>query len=170
MYTYRISINHQFKHLWVIFYYVLVIVSGALYFSHSRYGFIDYGKIIPISLVTILIFLIPQLILHINYYRRNKGDIFFYDPAGQRVTINRKGESASFSFSDIELIKRFKSYPLADNRMQWFPWDNYNYSIIRLKNGQEFIITSLLVPNMDLPINSSRIKLKKRFYPIIQDM
>jgi hypothetical protein len=169
MYTYRISIDHQFKHLWVIFYYVLVIVCGVLYFSYSRYGFIDFGKIIPISFVTILIFLIPQIILHINYYMRNKGDIFFYDPTGRRITINRKGESASFSFSDIELIKRFKSYPLAENRMQWFPWDNYNYSIIRLKNGQEFIITSLLVPNMDLPIDSGRIKLEKRFYPIVQD-
>ncbi|HLW18817.1 MAG TPA: hypothetical protein VKX33_00760 [Cyclobacteriaceae bacterium] len=100
---------------------------------------------------------------------RNKGDIFFYDPAGQRITVNRKGETASFSFSDIELIKRFKSYPLAENRLQWFPWDNYNYSIIRLKNGQEFTITSLLVPNMDLPIDCGRVKLEKRFYPIVED-
>ncbi len=168
MYTYRISINHQFKHLWVIFYYAVVIVGGAIYFSHSRYGFMDYAKIISISFVTILIFLIPQIILHINYYIKNKGDIFFYDPVGQRITINHNGESASFSFSDIELIKRFKSYPLAEDRMQWFPWDNYNYSMVRLKNGQEFIITSLLVPNMDLPIDSDKIKIMKRFYPIVQ--
>jgi len=122
-----------------------------------------------ISLGVVLIFLIPQLIIHINYYMRNSGDIFFYDPAGRRITINRKGESASFSFNDIELIKRFKSYPLAENRMQWFPWDNYNYSIIRLKNGKEFIVTSLLVPYLDLPINPGKIKLEKRFYPIVQD-
>lgn len=117
--------------------------------------------------MAVLIFLIPQLILHINYYTRNRGDIFYYDPVGQRITINQKGESASFSFSDIKLIKRFKSYPLAENRMQWFPWDSYNYSVIQLKGGREFIVTSLLVPNMDLPIESEKIKLKKTFYPIV---
>ncbi|MGE0931755.1 hypothetical protein [Peijinzhouia sedimentorum] len=97
---------------------------------------------------------------------RNKGDIFFYDPTGQKITINHKGELVSFSFRDIELIKRFKSYPLAENRMQWFPWDSYNYSVIRLKGGQEFIVTSLLVPNMDLPIEPAKIELVKTFYPI----
>lgn len=167
MYTYRISIDHQFRHLWVILYYTLIIVSGSLYFSYSRYGFINFEKIIVISFGTFLIFLIPQLIIHINYYTKNKGDIFFYDPAGQRITLNHKGESFSFTFGDIELIKRYKSYPLAENRMQWFPWDSYNYSIIRLKEGQEYIVTSLLVPNMDLPVESKKIKLKKTFYPIV---
>ncbi|SEJ41728.1 hypothetical protein SAMN05192553_103786 [Cyclobacterium xiamenense] len=134
----------------------------------NRFGSGDTWIFILLSTALFLVFFIPQLVLHINYYMKNKGDIFFYDPVGQRITINHKGESASFSFSDIELIKRFKSYPLAEDRMQWFPWDNYNYSMVRLKNGQEFIITSLLVPNMDLPIDSDKIKIMKRFYPIVQ--
>lgn len=167
MFTYKISLGHQIKHLWVIVYYALVIVGGSFFISYSRYGFIDYAKILVIATVAFLLFFIPLLILHINYYMRNKGDIFFYDPTGQKITINHKGESVSFSFRDIELIKRFKSYPLSENRMQWFPWDSYNYSVIRLKGGQEFIVTSLLVPNMDLPIESEKIKLKKTFYPII---
>lgn len=167
MFTYKICLDHQIKHLWVIFYYGLVIVGGSFYISYNRYDFIDYAKILVIATVAFLLFFIPQIILHINYFMRNKGVIFFYDPTGQKITINHKGESVSFSFRDIELIKRFKSYPLAENRMQWFPWDSYNYSIIRLKGGQEFIVTSLLVPNMDLPIESEKIKLKKTFYPII---
>ena len=167
MYTYKISFEHQIKHLWVIVYYGLVIVCGSFFISYSRYGFIDYAKILVISTVGFLVFFIPQLILHMNYYMKNKGDIFYYDPLGQRVTINHKGESASFSFDDIQLLRRFKSYPFAQNRMQWFPWDNYNYSIIQLKNGQEFIVTSLLVPNMDLPIDSDKIILEKSFYPIL---
>jgi len=168
MHIFEISINHQIKHLWVIVYYALVIVGGSFLISYSRYGFIDHAKILVIAAVAFLLFFIPQLILHMNFYRKNKGDIFLYDPAGQKITITRKGESASFSFSDIELIKRFKSYPLSEDRMQWFPWDSYNYSIIKLKNGREYTITSLLVPNMDLPIDSKRIKLEKRFYPIVQ--
>ncbi|MCH7415700.1 hypothetical protein MM213_19525 [Belliella sp. R4-6] len=153
----------------MIFYYVLVILGGAFYISCIKYGVIKYEKVMLISFVVFMIFLIPQLILHINYYRQNNGDVFIYDPLDQRIVINTKGESASFSFNEIELIKRFKSYPLAENRIQWFPWDNYNYSIIQLKNGQQFIITSLLVPNMDLPIDSGKIKLKKSFYPILEN-
>jgi hypothetical protein len=133
----------------------------------NRFGSGDTLIFVQLSAALFLLFFVPQLILHMNYYMKNKGDIFFYDPAGQRVTINRKSESVSFSFRDIDVIKRFKSYPLAENRMQWFPWDSYNYSVIRLKGGQEFIVTSLLVPNMDLPIESEKIKLKKTFYPII---
>lgn len=133
----------------------------------SRFGSKDALIFLQLSIVGFLLFFIPQLILHMNYYMKNKGDIFYYDPSGQSITINHKGECASFSFGDIQLLRRFKSYPLAENRMQWFPWDNYNYSIIQLKNGQEFIVTSLLVPNMDLPIDSGRVKLNKRFYPIV---
>jgi hypothetical protein len=167
MFTYKISFEHHIKNAWTILIYLLIFSILPVYMV-NRFGFGDTLIFLQLSILGFLLFFVPQLIIHINYYMRNKGDIFLYDPVGKRITINRKGESASFLFSDIELIKRFKSYPLAENRMQWFPWDNYNYSNIRLKNGQEFIITSLLVPNMDLPIDSGRVKLEKRFYPIVQ--
>ena len=132
-----------------------------------RFGADDILVFVQLSTLVFLMFFIPQLILHINYYTKNKGDMFFYDSAGKRVTINHNGESLNFTFDDIELIKRFKSYTIAENRMQWFPWDSYNYSIIRLKSGQEFIVTSLLVPNLDFPIDTQKIRLKKIFYPIV---
>ena len=166
MFTYKISFDHHFKNAWTILIYLLIFSALPIYMI-NRFGSDDMLVFVQLSVLVFLLFFIPQFILHINYYMRNKGDIFFYDPAGQKIIINHKGESVSFSFRDIELIKRFKSYPLSENRMQWFPWDSYNYSIIRLKGGQEFIVTSLLVPNMDLPIESEKIKLKKTFYPII---
>lgn len=166
MFTYKISFKHQLKNAWAILIYLAIFSILPIYMI-NRFGSKDTFVFLQLSVVGFLLFFIPQLILHMNYYMKNKGDIFFYDPAGQSISINRKGESASFSFNDIELIKRYKSYPLAENRMQWFPWDSYNYSVIRLKGGQEFIVTSLLVPNMDLPIESEKIKLKKTFYPII---
>jgi hypothetical protein len=91
--------------------------------------------------------------------------VLSYEPIDKRITITHKGESVSFMHSEIKVVYQIKSYPLAENRMQWFPWDNYNYSTIRLNNGQEFIITSLLVPNMDLPIEPKKIKIIKSFYP-----
>ncbi len=69
-----------------------------------------------------------------------------------------------FTFDDIDWIERNKSFALAADWYQWMPWDNYNYSVIHLKNGQQFVVTSLLVPNMDLPLEENKIKLRKRFY------
>ncbi|WP_162417914.1 hypothetical protein [Cyclobacterium roseum] len=168
MFTYKISFEHHFQNSWPILIYLVGAFILPFYIT-KRFGSGDTWIFIILTATLFLMFFIPQLLVHINYYTRNKADIFFYDPSGQKITINHKGESVSFSFNDIQLIKRFKSYPLAENRMQWFPWDSYNYSVIRLKNGKEFIITSLLVPNMGLPIASGRIRLEKRFYPIVQD-
>lgn len=167
MFTYKISFEHHFQNSWPILIYFIGSFILPFYMI-NRFGSGDTWIFFLLSAALFLLFFVPQLILHINYFMKNRWDIFFYYPKGQRITINRKGESTSFSFSDIERIKQFKSYPLAEDRMQWFPWDSYNYSIIQLKNGKEFTITSLLVPNMDLPIDSKRIKLEKRFYPIVQ--
>jgi hypothetical protein len=91
MYTFKISINHQLKHLWVIIYYSLFIIGGAFFISYSRYGLIDYEKIMVIATIVLLLFFIPQLLLHINYFIKNKGDVLFYDPIGQKITINHRG-------------------------------------------------------------------------------
>ena len=86
-------------------------------------------------------------------------------PEQQQLSLRLKnGDTFTFSFDDIESVERNKSIPLAEHRMLWFPWDSYNYSVITLKNGQRFVVTSLLVLNMDLPLEESKIKLRKRFY------
>lgn len=166
MFIYKICFENHLKNAWTILIYLSIFLILPIYMI-NRFESGEILVFIQLSFLGFLLFFVPQLILHTNYYMKNKGDIFFYDPVGQRITIKRKGESVSFSFSDIELIKRFKSYPLAENRMQWFPWDNYNYSVIRLKGGQEFIVTSLLVPDLDLPIDFCKIKLRKIFYPFV---
>lgn len=137
------------------------------FYMISRYGSVDIDVFIRISAGCFLIFFIPQLVLHLNYYFANKGDVFFYDPGNRTITIDNKGVSHTFTFDDIESIERYKSFPLAENRMQWFPWDSYNYSVIHLKGGKQFIVTSLLVPNMDLPIEAGKVRLKKVFYKLV---
>lgn len=94
----------------------------------------------------------------------NKDDILFYDPVNRMITIDHSGVSRAFSFDDIKRVERIMSFPLSENRLQWLPWDGYNHSIIRLKNGEHFLVTSLLVPNLDLPLEEEKIRLKKTFY------
>jgi hypothetical protein len=137
----------------------------APFYLIYRHGRDNENSYFIVCLGAFLLFLIPQLIVHLRYYQLDKGRSFYYTPERQQLLLRLKnGREFEFSFDDIESLERSKSIPLAENRMLWFPWDSYNYSIVRLKNGQQFVITSLLVPNMDLPLEESKIKLRKRFY------
>lgn len=164
MFRYKITYRNQLQNAWPIFIYLIIFFILPFYMI-NKYGESDVSIFILMAILLFLLFLTPQLILHLGYYFKNKEDLLFYDPKGRKIIIDHKDVSSTFSFEEINLIERFKSYPLAENRMQWLPWDSYNYSIIHLKNGQKFLITSLLVPNLDLPIESNKIKLKKTFYP-----
>lgn len=100
MFTYKISLDHHFKNAWTILIYLLIFSALPIYMI-NRFGSDDMLVFVQLSVLVFLLFFIPQLILHINYYMRNKGDIFFYDPTGQKITLNHKGESVSFSFVSI---------------------------------------------------------------------
>lgn len=165
MFVYKITFRNQFQNAWAILIYLLIFIVLPIYMV-KEFGKDDVGLFIRLAVLLFFLFLIPQIVLHLNYYFKNRGDVLFYDLSQRKITINHNDISHTFLFEDILLVERFKSFPLAEDRMQWFPWDSYNYSVIYLKDGLKFIVTSLLVPNMNLPIESNRIKLRKMFYPI----
>ncbi|MGK6353539.1 hypothetical protein [Parapedobacter sp. DT-150] len=151
------------KNGWSILIYA-VCFYGLTYYLKYRFGIQDMRLYNLICFFAFLIFFIPQLIIHLTYYWLNEGRIFYYNPSEHHITIRIRGKEYGFNFDDIESVERNKSFALSGVMYQWMPWDNYNYSVIRLKNGQRFVITSLLVPDMDLPLEDKKINLKKRFY------
>lgn len=167
MYLYRLSFSNQINNAWPILIYLLIF-SVLPFYMIFKYGNNDTAFFFLLSVLGFSFFFIPHLIIHINYYKKNQNFTFFYDANNLKITIGPKDKMASFSLNEILCVICFKSYPFSENRMQWFPWDSYNYSIIQLKNGEEFTITSLLVPNMELPIDPHKIRLEKRFYPIVK--
>lgn len=163
-YTYQVTLRHQFDNANGILIFIIGYTLGPLYLAHRNGEEHLYDYYIICSFFFILLF-VPQLILHIQYYRRDRKRIFYYTPDEQRLGLRLdNGQLLEFTFDDIEYIERNKSRPLAEKRMLWFPWDSYHYSVIHLKSGGRILITSLLVPGMDLPIDESKIKLRKRFY------
>lgn len=163
-YTYSITIGHHFKNAKGILIFLIIFSLGPYYLIY-KHGYQDVNLYYFGCLGLFLLFLVPQMAIHLRFYLLNKGRTFFYLPDQQRMSLMLKsGRTIQFSFDDIKRVERSKSIPLAENRAHWFPWDNYNYSVIYLKDGQQFVITSLLVPNMDLPLDESKIKLRKRFY------
>jgi len=56
------------------------------------------------------------------------------------------------------------SWNKAANRSFIAAWEGYNHSYIYLKNGKRFTITSLLVPDLNLPIEKEKIIVKENLY------
>jgi len=162
-YKLKITLNHHFKNIWPIFIAVIGFSLMPIYLNY-KYGSEDLHLYIKVCFFSFLVFFIPQLVIHLAYYWANRGRVFYYAPDERRVKIEINNRTYKFILDDIEWIERNKSFALAADWYQWMPWDNYNYSVLRVKTGEQFVITSLLVPNMDLPIDESKIRLRKRFY------
>ncbi len=164
MYTYNISFRNHFDHIKGVFIYLIGFSLAPFYFVY-RYGPEMSQTFLIWCICAFLLFFIPQLILHLRFYRLDSGRTFYYSPDKQQLSLQLEdGRIFAFTFDEIEHVERSKSFPFAERRSHWLPSDIYNYSVIRLKDGKQFVVTSLLVPNLDLPIEANKIKLRKRFY------
>ncbi len=162
-YKYKITLSNHVKNVSPILIAVIGFSLMPVYLN-NKYGDEDFHLYVLVCTIGLLLFLVPQLIIHLRYYWLNDGREFSYNPLKRHLAILVNGKNNEFSFDDIELMERNKSLALAGITYHWMPWDGYNYSVIRLKNGQQFVVTSLLVPNLDLPIEESKVKVRKRFY------
>lgn len=77
--------------------------------------------------------------LHYTYYKLNKNKSITIDEA-LNVPISNNLDINSFCLNELDCIINIHSG--LQNRT---PWNEYNFSIFKLKNGQKFIITCLIL-------------------------
>lgn len=145
---------------------LLVCVCLPYLLSLAKNENIKSFFVVPIAIF--IVGVLPAIIIHINYYLANRGDTLLFSFQDRIVTIIHKGNSTTFTLDDIDHIEKYMSYNLAADRSGVIPWDDYNHTIIYLKNGQEFIVTSLLVPNLRLPLEGDKIVVKTNFYRLVK--
>lgn len=124
---------------------------------------VDVNSVRWIGACIFLVFSLPAVLVHVNYYIVNHGDIFQYFFQERKITFIHKGKSTTFSLDDIDYIKQYMTFNQAANRTFVGPWEGYNHSYIHLKSGEILTVTSLLVPNLRLPIQGDKIVIKKGF-------
>lgn len=161
MEVFKVDFKNHVKSGWLI-------ILGALISSIFPYGLsvikhIDIDSVLWIGPFMFLVTALPAIVVHVNYYTINRGDIFQYFYQEREIAFIHKGKSTTFSLDDIDYITRYMSYNQAANRAFIGPWEGYNHSYIHLKDGQVLTITSLLVPNLRLPIQGDKIVIKKGF-------
>lgn len=164
MYKYSISLKPHWENAKSVVLYIIGAIFGY-FFLNYKYGTDNSQFQIKVVIFIFILFLVPQLILHLRYYWLNRGCVFYYYPSELKINIQKTvGNETEFFLDDIKQVHYFKSFPLAENRMQWLATDSYSYARIYLKNGQQFLITSLVVPNMNLPLEQEKIRLSKTLY------
>lgn len=138
-----------------------------VFLVYFKMGSLDFKLAFYFSIAVFVFLNIPKLLLHINYYLTNRNMIVYFYDSQKQIRVICKARNIKFNLSDIQNIIEYKTYPNAENRNGWMPWDDYHYSLVELYNGDKFYFTSLILPNLHLPIESERKILKKRFYPAI---
>jgi hypothetical protein len=110
-------------------------------------------------------FSLPAIYLHVTYLIDNWGTVLHVDKRQNCFTITTKDEDLSYNFEDIENTELnlgiyYKNH--IDNRGRWpAPWTNYGYLKLKLKNGKEFRLTSLMVDlnKVSLPVTTTKFRL-----------
>lgn len=163
MERYRITLRNHLNNASLMIFGCLICILfpfGMHLFNPNE----NINVFFEIGIFIFILFTLPALIIHINYYLVNRGDILEYAVQEKEITIYHKNIATTFSLDDIDYIRRSMSWNKAANRSFIAPWEGYNHSYIYLKDGRKFTVTSLLVPDLDLPLEKDKIIIKENFY------
>lgn len=163
--TFQIDLRHQLKSFekgLITFALVFVIVVG--------FGLFDVFDLSDVSIytsfiLTCLLFSLPAIYLHISYLIDNHGKVLTVDSKAERFIISVQGQNFNYEFEDIENAELnigiyYKNQ--LDNRGRWpAPWTNYGYIKLKLRDGREFMLTSLMVDlnKLSLPVTTTKFRL-----------
>lgn len=161
MEVFRVNFISHVKSGWLII--LCVIISSIFPYGLSVIKHININSVLWIGPFMFFVMASPAIVVHINYYIVNQGDIFQYSYQEREINFIHKGKSTAFSLDDIDYITHYMSYNHAANRAFVGPWEGYNHSYIHLNDGKVLTVTSLLVPNLTLPIQGDKVVIKKGF-------
>ncbi|MEE1945902.1 hypothetical protein VRU48_12345 [Pedobacter sp. KR3-3] len=163
MEIYRMTVANHIKNGWLIIFGTIICLN-----LHRIFLLIDssqsYHDSAIASAVCFFLFVLPAIVLHLNYFLVNMGVVLKYSPGEKKMEICKRGFSIVFFIEDIEYVEQSISFNEAEHRAPVLTWDKYNHSVIHLKNGKVFTITSLLVPDFKPPIEKEKLKIKKNMF------
>ena len=136
-YKLKLSISNQFKNLAALL-IISIVYYGLIIFINEDILRLWYSHLLTI------IFLIPTLCIHISYLLENFGDEYILRK-NSIVDLKRNIEYDQSAILKIEIHK----YGNLPNGNHFLPFHNYQFCRVKLKDGNSFIISSLLKFNID---------------------
>ncbi len=148
----RIRIRNHIDALSSSVFFAVVFLMAVIWVRFDRTAII-------IAIVLFLIDLIPALILHIEYWKENQGQVILIDE--NELVINSRTEETVIIAKEIRKITLHQTPSHSQNsNMRFMTIGSYYFAHIYLRNGEDFILTSLLSPRL----KSSLKKLKGVYF------
>ncbi|WP_292939389.1 hypothetical protein [Mucilaginibacter sp. 44-25] len=141
---YKITFKNQFKAIEFLI-YGSILFFGLGYFLYRTEGL--SRDLISFFSVYYIILLIPTILIHFEYYLRNKNDLFIIDLHQKIISYNT---TLSIHFSEIEKIVLYMP-PVWHRKgsIRFLPFEDYRYAAIELKSGKRHIITCLMIYDLE---------------------
>lgn len=151
-----------------------LIFISCLYFGFWFYNLENFNLkfFICIGLPFILIFVVPVLIIHLNYYLITTHIGYEINEEGLIVFENNK--IIKYNIKDINRVIIFMTpNKLKYSAVRSLPFENYYYIKLQLINGKDLIITCLHSRKIDKIVEDHFKEIEivkiKRFFPSIKD-
>jgi len=139
-----------------------LIISIGVYLFYQRYGIPD-SSMKGIMILLYSVFAIPALFLHLEYIIHDRVSSLTIDNINKNG-IYRKGKSEIvFSFDEIESVYFFGETKDFNN----LTTQNHSFYFFKLKNNKDFIVSCLVVRNIENIIPKISINKNRRFFPSI---
>lgn len=128
----------------------------------------DRGMLIAFS-IGLGLDAISSLYLHFEYLAKNKGEK--YEVRDTELIRRKGGEVTVYKNDEIEKIIVYLSPALYKNsNFHLLAIESYHYAVVKLKTGEELILTCLLAPRIDKSLKQMRgvlFEKRKRLFCMI---
>jgi len=159
----KITLKNQLKAL-------RFLIFGSLIYCIVIYAFynnVGYNSSLAIFFsIYYVALLLPTLFLHAEYYLINKNKTLNINPIEKTISFNYR---ESVNFKEIEkIILILTPVMYRNDGLRFFPFDNYHYSVIKMKDGKRFVFTSLMAFRLEEALKEIcgvPIEKKSRFIP-----
>ena len=162
------SLRSRLKYILPTCIYLIVDIVAVIYLT-MKYGASDILLYIKLGGIAFLIIFLPTLIIHMQYYFKNKNVSLEFDYLRRTIYYRSSTEETTFSFDNIVNFIKYIHPALYEKREGWLPWERYSYVILKLDDDKKVFITCFLINQFDLSIDEEKKTVNKVFFPFIRD-
>jgi hypothetical protein len=145
------SIKNQFRSFSFGLFLISVILVMEIYMRNGS----PFYKNFEFTIWPFFILIFPTLVLHIEYFFANKSSKFVIDYENESIEYLKGDTLLKYPFSEISRIVVYLAPSIKrGSSVKYLPFEKYNFAKFFFKGGDEMIITSLLIGNLDQEIDN----------------
>lgn len=125
--------------------------------------------LIVLTILWVLLLSVPNLILHISYYKEDRKKKFFIDFQKEFIKISVDEKVEKHFFRDIiKVVKIGLCHSKSDRHLTIAPWRFFYYYKIELQGQRTEILTRFLIQDFEKLLPKLPCEFIKQEYPIIK--